>query len=146
MHLMAHRSWSFVVPGPPRGKGRPRFGQGRTFTDKKTVAYERTVKQAALESGGELIDGPVAISVEAFMPRPKSRPSSVTKADWKSGEALPHVARPDADNLLKVVCDALNGVAYRDDAQVWWTLVRKRYAAEGEPARVDVRITEAREG
>jgi len=66
------RSWSFVVHGPPRGKGRPRFGQGHAYTDAKTVAYERTVRDAALLAmRGVFLEGPVAVDTLIVLPRPK---------------------------------------------------------------------------
>ena len=36
--------------------------------------------------------------------------------------------RPDLDNLIKSVLDALNGVAYKDDCQIVTMLSRKNYA------------------
>ena len=47
--------------------------------------------------------------------------------------------KPDWDNIGKVVCDALNGIAYRDDAQIVDSMVRKFY---GEVPRVVVIIRE----
>ena len=46
---------------------------------------------------GEPFDGPVKVVVEF----------------WKAKRG-----RPDLDNLVKLVTDALNGVAYRDDEQI----------------------------
>ena len=46
--------------------------------------------------------------------------------------------KPDADNIAKVVCDALNGLAYKDDAQVIDLTVHKRF---GDP-KVIVKIWE----
>ena len=47
--------------------------------------------------------------------------------------------KPDADNIAKIVLDALNGVAYEDDSQVINLSVQKRYSEE---ARVFVHIEE----
>ena len=38
-----------------------------------------------------------------------------------------HVYKPDADNLAKFVLDALNGVYYKDDSQIYELIVRKQY-------------------
>lgn len=51
--------------------------------------------------------------------------------------------KPDADNIAKIVLDALNGVAYTDDTQVVNLSVQKRY---GEVAEVKVEITEVNNG
>ena len=51
----------------------------------------------------------------------------------------PYTKKPDADNLAKAILDALNGVAYPDDAQIVTLTVRKRY---GEADMVHVLIEE----
>ena len=38
--------------------------------------------------------------------------------------------KPDADNIAKIICDALNNVAYHDDTQVIELIVVKKYARE----------------
>ena len=47
--------------------------------------------------------------------------------------------KPDLDNVVKAVLDALNGVVYRDDAQVVNLVATKRYATE---PRVEVYVFE----
>lgn len=37
--------------------------------------------------------------------------------------------KPDIDNIAKVVCDALNGVAYKDDKQIVSLKLAKRYGS-----------------
>jgi len=73
--------------------------------------------------GGPL-DGPLQLAVSFFLPRPKSK-------IWKRKPmpAEPHCKRPDLDNLLKVVLDALRGLCWRDDAQVAELLASKQIAA-----------------
>ena len=38
--------------------------------------------------------------------------------------------KPDIDNIVKVVADALNGVAYKDDTQIVFVAAKKAYSAE----------------
>ena len=47
--------------------------------------------------------------------------------------------KPDADNIAKIIMDALNGVAYEDDRQVVELIVRKFFS---DTAYVDVFIDE----
>ena len=47
--------------------------------------------------------------------------------------------KPDADNIVKIICDALNGVAYKDDTQVVELDFKKVY---GEFEKVIVEIVE----
>ena len=48
--------------------------------------------------------------------------------------------KADWDNIGKIVCDSLNGIAYHDDVQIVDAQVRKFY---GETPRVVVTIQEA---
>lgn len=119
----------------PRGKGRPRFGNGRTFTDSKTRAYEnRLQSEARLAMAGKpKLEGPLHVHVTAFMPIPKSW--SVGKQMTAIQGAIRPTTKPDADNLLKTL-DAFNGVLWDDDAQIVEATVVKRYSSS--PALVVV--------
>ena len=112
---------SFTVPGEPKGKGRPRFttrgGYAKTYTPVETANYESLVRLAYFQSYGELmLEGALSLEVAAYFPIPKSA-SKKQQSKMLKREVLP-TRRPDADNLLKVVQDALNGVAYKDDCQL----------------------------
>lgn len=48
-----------------------------------------------------------------------------------SGALLP-TKKPDLDNVAKIVCDALNGVAYKDDAQIVDLKVHKYFSETPE--------------
>lgn len=115
------------IPGEPRGKGRPRFTRfGRPYTDAKTRAYEREI--AAAYGANPMHDGPVCVYIVARHGVPKSWPKA-KQADALTGRSYA-VRKPDADNIAKIVLDALNGVAWRDDTQVIQLTVSKTYDAE----------------
>lgn len=126
----------FTVPGEPQGKARARTCGGHTYTPEKTVLYENLIKtEYARQCGNRkfsiLSDGtaqPVAVRIDAVYGIPKSY-SKKNRERALSGELAP-TKKPDADNIAKVVCDALNGVAYVDDTQVIDLRVFKRF---GEP-------------
>lgn len=104
-----------TLEGPPKGKGRPRFGKGRTYTPAPTVAYETQLgwaARAAMKSR-KPFEVPVKVLIKAFLPIPKSWPK--TKREASNGEFAP--IKPDWDNAGKVT-DALNGICWRDDVQV----------------------------
>lgn len=117
------------LAGEPIGKGRPRFGNGRTYTPPATVAYEYALKTEAAITMKKVrlkpFEGPVEVSVVAKFGIPKSWSKS------RRAEAFHHIGRPDCDNVLKVVLDALNGVVWLDDAQVCDAIIAKRYDAAG---------------
>lgn len=84
---------------------------------------------------------PLEVQITAIYEPPKST-SKREKARMLSGELLP-TKKPDADNIAKVVLDALNGVAYRDDSQIVRLMVKKEY---GEESGLRVQISEVDTG
>lgn len=126
---------TFCVPGEPVGKGRPRFcrvGKGvRTYTPPKTAEYEARVREAFERTCGgfRMPSGtPLRLDVTAIFSVPKSTPKR--RAQQMRDGLIPHLKKPDADNVLKAVADALNGVAFEDDAAVVRMHVCKRYGEE----------------
>lgn len=131
------------VMGQPQGKARARTVRHgnyvRSYTPKKTADYEQTIRDAFIKEDNEsYMDGqPLRMYIKAFYEIPKS----ARKKDiplMLRGEIQP-TKKPDADNIAKVVCDALNGVAYHDDAQIINLTIMKRY--DHEP-RVEVWVEE----
>ena len=119
--------WEIYIPGDPRGKERPRFSRasGRIYTPRKTEIFENRVALAFRQKYPDQIpsDEDLQITVSAAFRIP---------ASWskkKRERARGHWCRkkPDADNILKAVCDGLNGVAYTDDAQIVRALIEKRH-------------------
>lgn len=131
----------FFVPGAPQGKGRAKVAArgkfAHAYSPEKTVAYESLIKSqyAAAYPDAELFIGEIDMSIKAWFEVPKST-STKQKLRMLSGCINP-AKKPDADNIAKVICDALNGIAYRDDTQVINLHIRKRYA---EKPGVDVWI------
>lgn len=135
----------FSIPGPPQGKARPRVvraksGISLTYTPDKTVAYEELVRiryKAAAQGFRFPDDAQVGIQIVALYPVPKSKSKKV-KAAMLAGQINP-TKKPDCDNIVKIICDALNGIAYKDDAQVTLVQIRKKYA---DVPKTDVRLWE----
>lgn len=126
----------FTVQGEPKGKGRPRFGNGRTYTPKTTSEYEKTVLSAYVDKyRTSKLKGEIWVQIRAYMGIPKSTPKK-RRADMIGRGVL---KRPDVDNIAKIILDALNGVAYDDDAQITRLIIAKKYA---EVPRVEVKMGE----
>ena len=136
---------TFEVPGKPKGKDRPRRGKGKTmYTPKATVEYEDLVRWAftgAYDGETWFDNEPLTVSIIAYY-QPNKKTTKVERQRLAMGVLFP-VKKPDADNIAKIICDALNEVAYRDDAQVVNLRVMKRYTTD-EP-RVVVTIKEVKE-
>lgn len=116
---------AFSIHGEPVAKGRPRFvrATGRAFTPQKTVNYEDRIEEAAARAmnGREPFAGALRLIVRATFLVPASwSQKRKNAAHWKT-------SKPDADNIAKIVKDALNKIAYRDDAQIAELTVQKQY-------------------
>ena len=124
---------NFVVEGEPKGKGRPRFSRRgcppRTPDD--TVAYENLVRLSYRQTNPyeEMYPAgtPVCVNISVFYKIPKNT-SKKRLNDMLVDKYLP-TKKPDCDNIAKIICDALNGIAYHDDAQVVRLSISKHYSA-----------------
>lgn len=125
---------TFVIPGKPFAKQRPRATrQGRVYTPKETVSFERTVGQIALPLFAEPLEGPVKVGIFATFEPARSWSKKKTEAHLHR----PHTQRPDLDNLAKAICDGLNRIAWADDGQIAELTTRKVW---GVTAQTVVRV------
>lgn len=132
----------FTVLGEPQGKGRPKFSKRGNFvtarTPDKTVLYENLVKTEYLRQcpGQRFPDKePLEMRIKAYYAIPTSA-SKKKQAAMEAGEIRP-TKKPDADNIIKVVADSLNQVAYHDDAEIVGVSLAKYY---GRQSRIEVEI------
>ena len=129
----------FTISGAPQGKARPRVTMHGTYTPAKTKAYENLIRsEYSNQSGVYYGDNALFLHIIAYYAVPKSKPKYI-KEKMLKGEIRPTV-KPDDDNITKAVQDALNGLAWKDDAQVVTLFVEKWY---DENQRVEVTIEEA---
>lgn len=141
---------TFHVPGKPHGKARARTfrnkhtGRSMSTTPERTVLYENFIKDRFLQVGAGFYlerGRPVTLRIVARFLPPKSA-SKKRQADMLEGNELP-LKKPDIDNIVKVVADALNGAAYHDDTQVVFVAAKKAYSAvEG----LDITVEEYTDG
>ena len=145
------RPRAVVMPGPPR-KGKPCGCQARVHPlthvkrDGQRVEHPIVAFRAAVRLQGKIqipkpIAGPVKLSILFLMPRP-------LKIVWKT-RPMPRIPaiskRNDWDNLSKAVCDALNGVAWEDDGQIWDAQVQTLVCAGDEEPQTQIWIRESAE-
>ena len=133
----------FTVPGKPVGKARPRFTRaGHTYTPGNTTEYEARVRAeyARQTQNFRFPDGvPVKVQICAHYPIPASTSRKNTER-MLTGEIAP-IKKPDWDNIGKIICDSLSGVAHKDDAQINRATVWKLY---GDHPNVTVVLEEAK--
>jgi Holliday junction resolvase RusA-like endonuclease len=133
---------SFIIPGTPVGKGRPKFARRGNFvtayTPEKTASYENLVKLAAAEAmkGRAVIDGAVSVWIGLYVTPPASW-SQKKQRSALNGGILP-TSKPDLDNCIKGIFDACNEIVWKDDKQAVELTVTKKYS---ESARAVVQVT-----
>lgn len=130
----------FNVLGEPFAKQRPRATRkGRyitVYTPPETKKYEAKVSKAYKEIyKDKQLDGDLTVNIDGKFGIPKSVSKKI-KAKMLAGE-IPHTKKPDCDNMAKICLDALNGVAYPDDAAINRLNVSKEYS---DTAMVNITI------
>lgn len=127
-------SLTIHVHGTPAPQGSKRFvGNGVMIESSKRVKpWREAVKHAALDAlnGAPPIDGPVWLSADFYLPRPKGHYRTGRNAHLlrDSAPARP-ASKPDLDKLLRSTCDALKDAGvYRDDSQIVRAIADKYYA------------------
>ena len=134
---------AFFVRGEPKGQPRPRaFARkmgnlhvARFYDSDVADAWKRAVYlgviEAANKAGWQVTTGPVSVTLQFAMPRPKSHFGA---RGLKPSAPQAHVGKPDADNLVKLILDQATRTEriWRDDSQVVSLTVHKFYAVGSE--------------
>ena len=133
----------FTVYGDPVAQGRPRFsnrgGFVKAYDPQKSRDFKDYVRLAASEHApDQLLDEPLNLEVTFYRPIPKSFSKKKT-TEAENGEILP-TSKPDIDNYLKGVKDALSGIIWRDDNCITDVLMRKRYSNR---PRIEITVKKA---
>lgn len=122
--------------GEPVAQGRPRaFRRGNfigMYDPKKSSTWKDSIKMQAIAQKAEMLEGAIRMEARFFLTRPKSLPKKVKH----------HIKKPDVDNLLKSVKDALKSICYHDDSQICLVVVSKEYVSEQRKPGVAILITE----
>ena len=125
----------FFVSTTPRGQQRPRVvrskGGAHAYTPSQTKEAQWEIRQAAIEAGVTMLEGPVNVTALVTFPRPKSHTRKQRQSMW-------HISKPDTANLGALLADALEGVAYASDSQVCELFVQKVYSED--PSGWDVSV------
>lgn len=133
---------SFRVNCVPVAQPRQRHGvvngHARNYlpSDNPVHAFKAAVKQSAYAVYKDKpLDIPLRLRLVAVFPRPQIMV-------WKKREMprIPKSSKPDFDNLAKSVCDALNGLLWRDDSLICHATIEKWIASGNEQPHVFVTI------
>lgn len=124
--------YEFSVPGKIIGKGRPRLNTytGSVYTPTRTKDYEELVQQYFLLKYPTYkpFEGRVKVEIGAYFGVPKT----TKKADKELmlQNKINPTKKPDIDNIVKIVLDAMNGVAFKDDIQITKLDIEKVYSED----------------
>lgn len=131
---MTYNVYKFTVPGNPVGKGRPRLSRGVIYTPRETSDYESWIVHNFKYQYPRVLPSTqcISLTIIATYHTPKK-----TKHIEPRGKGY-----PDLDNVIKIVMDALNGVAYGDDSQVVCIYSHKRYSEESQ-LEIEIREVES---
>lgn len=125
---MVERKQEIIIPGAPIPLQRHR-SYGKKMVDPQKQEKEAFRLQVISQTGPVTpYEGPIWLYLVFEMPIP----SSLSKKRAEALEGELHYKRPDIDNLVKFVLDAINGVIWKDDAQVTELYAQKRYSHNPE--------------
>lgn len=131
--LKSHCIGGFIR-GVPVPQARPRVamrdGKAHGYTPARCRNWQQLVAmQATHFAPATPLTGPLGLELKFVLPRPKS--VSVKRRPYPC-------TKPDLDNLIKGVTDALEGLFYSSDSQIVQLVAEKVY--ESEESRPGVRI------
>lgn len=133
--------YEFEVPGTIKGKGRPRVNSytGMVYTPTTTKDYEYLVEQYFLLKYPKFntLEGRLLVNIIATFKIPKS--TKKCEVEKMLQNEISPTKKPDIDNIVKIILDAMNKFAFKDDTQITKLSVEKRY---GEEEKIYIEIEE----
>lgn len=126
----------FVIYGDPPFKRRHRHRRlaKRPYNPEENRIEEEAIRLIAKKEIREYeefygekwnTEGDYAMYLRAYFPIPKSRTKKWRKENAEGKHR--HLSRLDADNVYKIVADALNGIVFTGDSRVSTIVAKKRY-------------------
>ena len=118
MRLPMTSQIEFEVLGDPKALKRPKFFRRGKFVgayDPNQHEKENFIFQAILSRPQKPFDEAISLHITFYFKRPKGH---YNKQGLKDDAPSHHISKPDADNLIKFVCDSLNGIFWKDDSVV----------------------------
>jgi len=124
-----------IIYVEPHAKGRPKVttfaGHAQVYTPKKTRIAEADIKASIrkdiMEQERFGAGDPLVLWVTFYRQKPKSAAKKLKQP----------ISKPDLDNYLKTLLDALNKFAYPDDSQIVNIHAKKAFAEAGTPPRIE---------
>ena len=138
MHL------DFFVAGIPKAQPRVkafvRGGHAGVYTPDSAESWKQAVRSnAAVIAPESILTGPIRVELDFFLPRPKAHLDRHGALKPKS--PVWHCKKPDLDNLIKSVTDAITDTQriWLDDSQICEITATKTYAINAVGCSVGIR-------
>jgi Holliday junction resolvase RusA-like endonuclease len=130
---------TLTIPGEPKSKQRPRWHKGGTYTPKETVGYETYIKELFVIKYPDFkpLETALRLQLAAYLTIPKSQ-SQKKKTLMESNDIRP-TKKPDLDNIVKILLDALEKIAFKNDNQF---VIIDAFKFYSKRPRLEIEITE----
>jgi len=135
---MPENKISLTIPGEPRAKQRPKWFKHGTYTPEKTVSYETYIKELFTIKYCEFMPKEEALTLRIWAGLLMPKSASKKKLGMMKLGILEPTKRPDVDNILKAVMDALEKLAYKNDSQICHVVIDKDFS---ERPRLEITIS-----
>lgn len=145
-------TFELFVPGTPAPSGSK---SPFVYKDKKTGKHKASLAPAnkrqkpwmqvvatyaRMKYRGPLLTGGIILNATFCFHRKKGHYTATGKLSKKGRENPNHTVKPDRDKLLRAVQDAMSGIVYKDDCQIWTGDTKKVYVGLDEPEGVLIEI------
>lgn len=134
---------SLTIQGPPMGKGAAMRSRttGATFNTRKTADWmgaARAELATQLPRDWSPLSVPCSLYVTALFGRPKTGPNRFRKRAHPTDQRTRRAQKPDADNVLKIVCDSMTHAGIWTDDALADAACRRLFVARGESPRTEI--------
>jgi Holliday junction resolvase RusA-like endonuclease len=121
-----------TIPMQPVPKARPRVVGKHTYTPKRTKDAQAIIATyVSSKYKGDILTCAMGIKAVFVHKRPKN---------LKGSERIPKHTRPDGDNLVKTLTDAMEGIVYKNDGQICFWYIEDWYAKPNENPGIELEL------
>ena len=122
---------NLVIKGEPTPNVRPRTTKGMmgVYQPKNKYYFQilNAFKEEVKKPDFKKLTGPIEVKYEFYFQRPKYHYTAKGKIK-KQYECEWHIKKPDTDNLLKCIKDAITRSGFwQDDSQACYEIIKKKY-------------------
>ena len=126
------KEYTIIINRKPIPASRPRVMKWSTFYNEPYKSYKDLLKDIMMNESGSLLkpvfDGSMALKIDIVFEL--EIPKSLSKKKQALLVGSYNTKKPDIDNLVKSVLDAMNGIWFKDDGQICSVSAMKKYSRE----------------